>query len=107
MAPESDQLLDLLGSEVNRRVLALTSEEPRSAEEIAERCEASLPTVYRHIDDLRTDGLLHEQTRYDQRGNHFKTYEAALEAVSVRVADGEVVVDAEWSDSDRPETYPD
>lgn len=88
----ADDLLNLLGSDLNRRILALTSEEERSADAIAERCEASLPTVYRHIDDLRSAGLLTDRTEYDAAGNHFKRYGARLSTLTVTIADGDLQV---------------
>ena len=92
MAPDADELLDLLGAELNRQILVLTSQEARSADAVAERCDASLPTVYRHVDDLAATGLLTEQTQYDAEGNHYKTYAAALSELSVRLEDGKLSV---------------
>lgn len=86
----ADELLDLLGSDLNRCILALASEEDRSADTIAERCNTSLPTVYRHIDDLRSAGLLSEQIAYDAAGNHFKVYRTAIDAVTVRLDEGSI-----------------
>ncbi|MFB6220881.1 MAG: ArsR/SmtB family transcription factor [Halolamina sp.] len=107
MAPPAGDLLDLLGADLNRRILELTSEEPRAADAVAERCDASLPTVYRHVDDLASAGLLSERTQYDEEGNHYKTYVAALEALTVCVDDGELRVDARTDDgSDPPDSTP-
>ncbi|MBP1985761.1 winged helix-turn-helix domain-containing protein [Halolamina salifodinae] len=86
-------LLDLLGGELDRQILELTDERPRSAEEVAERCEASLPTVYRHVDDLVSAGLLVERTQYDDDGNHYKTYVTTLLEATVRLDDGELTVE--------------
>lgn len=91
--PAADELLDLLGADLNRQILLVTSEEPRSADAVAERCDASLPTVYRHVDDLESAGLLTEATKYDDDGNHYKTYAAALSELTVRLDGGELVAD--------------
>lgn len=88
----SDHLLDLLGNDLNRRIIALTSEEERPADDIAERCDASLPTVYRHVDDLRSADLLLERTEFDSNGNHFKNYRTSLESLTVTLADGDLQV---------------
>ena len=99
--------LDLLGGDLDRRMLELADERPRSAEEMAERCEASLPTVYRHIDDLESAGLLVERTQYDDDGNHYKTYVTTLSEATVRLEDGELVVDVVTPDSaGEPERSP-
>jgi len=91
--PAADELLELLGADLNRQILRLTSQEPRSADAVAERCDASLPTVYRHVDDLESAGLLTEETQYDLEGNHYKTYAAALRELSIRLEDGDLRVD--------------
>jgi len=93
------ELLDLVGAELNRKILRLTSGEPRSAEAVAERCDASLPTVYRHVDDLESAGLLTEETQFDAAGNHYKTYAAALQELSVRLDHGDLRVDLETTES--------
>ena len=95
MAPPAGTLLDLLGAELNRRILALTSEEYRAADTVADHCDASLPTVYRHVDDLASAGLLTERTQYDEEGNHYKTYAATLTELTVSVSDGELAVDVD------------
>jgi|AntRauTorcE11898_2_1112593.scaffolds.fasta_scaffold24726_2 DNA-binding transcriptional ArsR family regulator len=90
--PSAATLFDLLGTPLDRRILELTDERARSAEEVAERCDASLPTVYRHLDDLVSAGLLAERTQYEDDGTHYKTYAATLSAATVRLDDGELTV---------------
>lgn len=92
MELSADELLELLGSDLNRRILALASEEDRSADAIAERCGSSLPTVYRHVNDLRSAGLLRERVTYDAAGNHFKVYRTSVDAVTVRLDEGSIVL---------------
>jgi DNA-binding transcriptional ArsR family regulator len=82
--------LDLLGGELDRRILELADEQPRSAEDVAEQCDASLPTAYRHVDDLASAGLLTERPEYDAQGNHYNTYAAALEQATISVEAGEL-----------------
>lgn len=105
MTSSANDLLDLLGSDLNRRILALTSDEARGADAIDERCSASLPTIYRHIDDLQSAGLLDERTQYDLGGNHYKTYRAAISSLTVDVDDGDlsVSVDRVVQQHDGPE----
>lgn len=91
--PAADELLDLLGAALNRQILLRTCQDPRSADAVAERCDASLPTVYRHVADLESAGLLTEEIQYDAEGNHYKTYAAALRELSVRLEAGELTVD--------------
>jgi len=92
--------LDLLGDDLDRRILELTDEQPRSAEEVAERCEASLPTVYRHVDDLVSAGLLTERAQYDAEGNHYKTYATTLQEATVRIENGDLTVEVRTGETD-------
>lgn len=96
----ADELLELLGSDLNRRILALASGEDRSADAIAERCDSSLPTVYRHIDDLRSAGLLSERVVYNAAGNHFKVYRTMVDTVTVRLDDGSIELSVEGGEAD-------
>ena len=102
-SPDADELLDLLGADLNRRILVLTAEEARSADAVAERCDASLPTVYRHVDDLTAADLLTEKTQYDAEGNHYKTYGATMQELSVQLEDGQLSVTLRATEADAEE----
>ena len=86
-------VFDVLGDERARRILALASERPRSAEELAERLEVSGPTVYRRLDVLEDHDLLRQDRRVDDDGHHHKVYETTLESARFDVEDGEFVID--------------
>lgn len=91
--PEESSLaavLDLLSDEYARAILTETSVEPMSAKTLSERCDASLPTVYRRIDQLTDCGLLDERTRPRRDGNHTRVYTAALHRFSLELEDGEL-----------------
>jgi DNA-binding transcriptional ArsR family regulator len=90
---EAANVFELLGDEEVREILVVTSERPRSAEELAERCSASQPTIYRRIDSLQEYDLLDENVEYDADGNHYRTYESRLDEVCFAVDDGAFVVD--------------
>ncbi len=64
-----------------------------SASELSDVCGTSLPTVYRRIEEMVACDLLAERNEIDADGNHYKTYEAALERATVHLEDGEFVVD--------------
>lgn len=66
-----------------REILVLTADRPRSADELAAQTDASRSTVYRRINDLVDLDLLTESQELDPSGNHFKTYQARLERVSI------------------------
>lgn len=60
-----------------------------SARTLSDHCEASRPTVYRKLDELRECGLLVERTLPDPEGGHHRTvYATNLERIVVSVDDG-------------------
>ncbi|SEO66000.1 Helix-turn-helix domain-containing protein [Halogranum amylolyticum] len=90
---EAGTLFELLGDELARTIIALTSVESLSADALSDRCSSSRPTVYRRLDELQQYDLVAERTEYDADGNHYKTYECQLEQVCVDVDDGSFAVD--------------
>jgi Fe2+ or Zn2+ uptake regulation protein len=90
---EAETVFDLLGNELVRELLALTSVERLSADELAERCSASRPTVYRRLDSLEAYDLVAVHTEYDEEGNHYQSYECRLEAAHIDVEEGGFTVD--------------
>lgn len=90
-----ETIFDVLGSELARRILALAAIRPFSAEEFAEHCDTSKPTVYRRLNVLHEYDLLVERRAIDDEGNHYKTYETALESIRFAVEEGRFAVDVE------------
>ena len=88
-------VLDLLSDEYARDILAETSVEPMSANTLSERCDASLPTVYRRIERLQNFDLIEEQTRIDPGGSHHKVYAAKLSNFSLDLEDGDFAAEIE------------
>ena len=93
--PDLAAVLDLLSDDYARDILAETSVEPMSANTLSERCDASLPTVYRRIERLQDFDLIEAQTRIDPGGSHHEVYAATLENFSLGLADGEFEADIE------------
>lgn len=90
---DPDTLFDVFGSESARNILALASVESMSAHELADHLDISEPTVYRRLNVLQNYDLVAEDTRIDDDGNHYKTYETNLERVAFEIDEGEFVVD--------------
>ena len=87
--PDVETIGALLEDPTVRAILTQTSQEPMSATTLSERCDASKPTVYRRLDDLRDCGLLVERTKPDPDGGHHRTvYATNLERITVEVTDG-------------------
>jgi len=74
----------LIDDEYARSILTATSEEPMSATELAECCDASLSTVTRRLDSMEATGLIDEQTRLRSDGHHDTVYVAQLDRFEVR-----------------------
>lgn len=84
-----DDVFDVLASDVARRILVLASDGPVSADELAAECEVSLPTVYRRVNVLLKYDFLTEERQLDADGNHYKTFETALQRIAFEFdADG-------------------
>jgi len=92
---DPETVFEVLGSEIARRILALAEIKPCSAEELAEHCDASKPTVYRRLNVLQEYDLLVERSAIDDDGTHYKTYETALESICFSVEAGRFEVDIE------------
>jgi predicted ArsR family transcriptional regulator len=86
-------VIELLDDDYARDILIAASVEPRSAEALSDACDASLPTVYRRVDELEAAGLIDVQTRPDQEGHHYRVYATRMERFAVEIDGG--TLDAE------------
>lgn len=86
--PPLGELLDVLSDEYARDILAATSIRPMSAQQLADECEMSKPTVYRRVERLQSYGLLDEQTKVRTSNNHYSVYTATLSGVSIELDGG-------------------
>jgi len=87
-----EEILDTIGDEHARRVLAAISHKPKSAKDLAEECDLSLPTVYRRIEMLDQYDLVTDQTLVADDGNHYKVYESNFESTVISLEDDEYSV---------------
>jgi len=87
-----EEILDTIGDEHARRVLAAISREPQSAKDLSEECDLSLPTVYRRIEMLTQYDLVTDQTLVADDGNHYKVYESNFESTVISLEDDEYKV---------------
>jgi len=84
-----EEVLDTIGDEHARQVLAAISREPKSAKELGEECDLSLPTVYRRIEMLEEYDLVRDRTLVAEDGNHYKVYESNFESTVISLEDDE------------------
>jgi DNA-binding transcriptional ArsR family regulator len=84
-----EEILDTIGDEHARRILAAVSAEARPAKELAEEVDLSLPTVYRRIELLEEHDLIHSRTLVAEDGNHYQVYESNFDSTVIRLEDDE------------------
>lgn len=85
-------VLELMGDEYARTILAETSQQPLSAQKLQEVCDASERTVYRRLEQLESLGLVEEEIEIDPNGHHRTLYQTTVENVLVELEDGDYVV---------------
>jgi predicted ArsR family transcriptional regulator len=97
------ELFRLLHDRYARTILLETSTRPMSAEELSDACDASLPTVYRRVNDLCEQNLLAERTEPDPDGHHYAVFQSRVDSIEVEFdADGvDVAVSTDDEDVDR------
>lgn len=92
--PDIETVAGLLEDETARTILTQTSQQPMSASTLAERCDASGPTIYRRLERLQACDLVVERTEPDPKGGHHrKVYAPNLRRVTVELRDGELALD--------------
>lgn len=90
---DPENVFDVLGSEVARKILALASLRPLSADELADHCNVSKPTVYRRIQALQEYDMLAEEMELDDDGHHYKVFRTSLREARFHVDDGVFDID--------------
>ena len=87
-----EEILNTIGDQHARRVLAAISQTPKSAKDLAEEVDLSLPTVYRRIEMLKEYDLVKDRTLVAEDGNHYKVYESNFESTVISLQDDEYKV---------------
>ncbi|SFR90537.1 Helix-turn-helix domain-containing protein [Halomicrobium zhouii] len=98
-------VVELLDDEYARAILAATSIEPMSASELAERCDASPPTVYRRLDRLREQDLVEAAQQLDPEGHHYEVFSARLARLEVELDDGDYQIEIERRERDAADRF--
>lgn len=84
-----EDILNTIGDEHARRILATLSNGPHSAKELGEKCDLSLPTVYRRIELLEEHDLVRERTIVAEDGNHYRTFECNFNSTVISLSNEE------------------
>jgi len=75
-----------LGDRTARRILIETSQQPMSVESLSDAADASKPTIYRRLEDMRRCDLLIEGTKIDpEAGHHHTVFSTDLERIVVEL----------------------
>lgn len=85
--PFDTSVFDALGDAKARRCRAALVDEARSAQELSEATDLSLPTIYRRLNSLQQAGLVESRTTTDTNGNHYQTFTAVDTRIEVEVGD--------------------
>ena len=107
MSEESDlsTVLAVLDDEYARDILTQTSVESMSASTLSDRCDASLPTIYRRLERLEECQLVTEETELAPDGNHYSVYSANLEGLELSLEDGSFELEITYADEDVADTF--
>lgn len=98
--PDLATVVALLDDEHVRSILAATSEAPRSASELGERCGIATSGIYRRLDRLTDADLVAERTRPRSDGHHETVYVSRLGRFELTVRDGDLAWDVERRSDD-------
>lgn len=91
---EPDNIFEVLGNAQARQILVLADLKPMSAQELADQCGTSLPTIYRRINELVSYDLLRKQTQNDG-GTQYQIFKTDLKKVCFEIDNGGFVVDVQ------------
>jgi predicted HTH transcriptional regulator len=92
-ASEPTDVLDALTHEDSHRILAAASRTAMSAQELADDCDISLPTVYRRVNELVEREFLDVQMQPRDDGNHHRTFETNVERIRIVIENGAFYTD--------------
>lgn len=102
-APEStapETVLELLTDEYARAILDALADQRRSATDLVEACDVSVPTVYRRLNRLEAAGLVEAETVLHPEGHHRQEYELGYVRVDLVLEDGELTATVEADGGD-------
>jgi DNA-binding transcriptional ArsR family regulator len=82
---EIDQLLAALNDRKSRQILCETDQEALSAEELSERCDIPLSTVYRKLERLVDTGVLDERVRLSSHPQYTREYRLNVSSINIDI----------------------
>lgn len=91
-------IFQLLADDYSRHILLAADQEPRTAKDLSNICDASLATIYRRVSTLQDHDLIEERLTVDSDGSHRKQFKTTVEELHVKVSDGELALSIETRD---------
>lgn len=88
-----EEVLNAIGDPYARDVLAIIGRDSCSVNEISDRLDHSMNTVYRRINLLEEHDLVEASVALDTDGNHHQVYETTFDSVVISVEDEEYDVE--------------
>lgn len=82
-----EEVLDAIGDQYARDVLAEVCTEPQGAKSIAEALGHSRETIYRRLNLLEEHKLITSRMAIAEDGNHYQVYESTFDSVLISVED--------------------
>lgn len=84
-----EEVLNTIGDEQARAVLAAIAREPSSVKELTEKLDLSQATIYRRVAQLQKHDLLNERTLVADDGNHYEEYTCNFNSTVVSLEDAD------------------
>ena len=81
----ADNILQIVGNETRRRILALLSEEPHYISQIAKKLDVTQPAILKHLSLLQKAGLIESSLRKNPLGAARKYY-TIRDSVGIEIA---------------------
>lgn len=97
-ADSSVTLLRVFADDYSRDILLAADEEPRTAKDLSQICDASLTTIYRRVSTLQDHDLVKVHSTIGSGGEHKHLFETTIEAFHVTISDGDLEVAVETRD---------
>jgi len=94
----STTLFEVFADDYSREILLAADEQPRTARDLSDICDASLATVYRRISTLRDHGFVEVHSTIGSGGEHRKRFETTLESFHAELSDGELELSVQTRD---------
>lgn len=82
---DPETIFDVIGDSLSRRILVAAANDDISAEDLADRTDVSLPTVYRRLTALTRFRLLSENEAIDPQGQNHKIYRTAVSVLGIEI----------------------